>query len=67
MTYRQMLEQAKRVYFTRLLQQTEGNIAKAARIARVHRSVIYHHVNLEKVRTKHALNRGNAAWQSLGH
>lgn len=65
MTYVQALEEARRAYFTALMEQTHGNVAEVARIAGVNRSHCYELLERVGLHESRKQNAGNGVWQSL--
>lgn len=64
MTYREQVKAAKRKIVSDALDAAGGNVHKAARTLRVHRSVIYKIVGKPCRETRYA-NEGNEQWRAL--
>lgn len=64
LTLRQHLKEQRRAYLRAVLEETGGNVTKAAKIAGLNRTALHRAVVENKIRApgRHA---GNAAWRAL--
>lgn len=53
MTYREAMASAKRAYLYRILSETGGNMARAAKVAGVHRTTFYKLLERHGIQVEH--------------
>lgn len=69
-SYREARADFERSYLRELMTEANGSVAQAALIAELNRTALYavlHRAGVPRNYSNPRLNRGNAAWQSLGN